>query len=501
MNLADFAQKVAKSLSEACAESGHAPRDAKLVVALSGGPDSTALLMALKGAMPDCQISACHVNHGLRGAESDGDEEFCRVLCSRLGVPLNIQRLSFKNRRPPEVELREARYKELIRTAASASADYIVTAHTMDDQIETMLFRMFRGTAPQGLVGISAIRDLKESPGLFLLRPMLTITRRECLAYLKEQGVEARDDSSNQDLSYTRNYIRKVMVPLIGDRFGGFQFRLEQLRSLLEADDALLGELAREHTEAATGPNNDYLHLPTLGQLPSSLSRRILEASLEAHDVEVSFDRIRRIERCFDDSRVNPKGQRLSLNSRWDLQFDPPDRLSWVDKDEAAYNKQRRERLLANSTTIHLPPPNSGTATNVVAWLNKTLKVKAWESEFDVWRGLPSLNSTSALEAFVDLSRVAGKLEVRMRRAGDVIQPLGMKETVRLKKYIHTHKRGRHMGAQLTACGTNVVLACEHEVLWVVGIGLSERIKVFDRPTHHLTWLDLAPPMQTGPIA
>ncbi len=483
----EFARKVASSLSAACAESGVEPHEAKLLVALSGGPDSTALLLALKSAMPSGEISACHVNHGLRGAESDGDEQFCRELCAKLEVDLKVASLDFKRRRPPEEELREARYGQLIAAAIAISADYIVTAHTLDDQIETMLFRLFRGTAPQGLVGISAIRHLPGHSGLFLLRPMLTASRRECLDYLKYRDVEAREDSSNSDLTYTRNYIRKVMVPLIGDRFPGFQSRLEQLRSLLEADDALLDQLAREQAEAAFGQHNDYLHLPTLRHLPEALSRRLLETSLESHDIEVSFERIRRIERLFEGTAEKTnKTRALSLNSRWDLRFEAKtERIIWVDKEEAAYTKQRRERLAHNSTMIKLP--EKGSSTNVVSWLNKTLRVETWSQPTK-----PSLPGASALEAFVDLSRLDGeKLEVRMRRAGDVIQPLGMKEQVRLKKFIHTHKR--NAPEQLTACGTNVVLAAGHEVLWVVGVGLSERIKVFDRPTHHLTWLDLAP--------
>lgn len=485
---AEFAPAIGASVSSACAESGVEASDAKFLVALSGGPDSTALLIALKMQMPSAEISACHINHGLRGAESDGDEEFCRKLCCNLGVELKVARLDFKKRRPPEDELREARYGQLIAAALALSADYICTAHTLDDQIETMLFRLFRGTAPQGLVGISAIRHLVGHPGMFLLRPMLKLSRAECLKFLKAHGVEAREDSSNLDLTYTRNYIRKVMVPLIGDRFPGFQGRLEHLRSLLEADDALLDQLSREQSEAVFGHYNEHLHLPTLRHLPEALSRRLIEQSLESHDIEVSFERIRRIERLYEDvndGSAHLKTRALSLNSRWDLRFEPgSDRIVWVDKEEAAYTKQRKERLLRNSTLISLP--EQGSSTNVVSWLNKTLRVETW-AEADK----PSLPSASAMEAFVDLSRIDGKLEVRMRRAGDTIQPLGMQEQVRLKKFIHTHKR--NAGEQLTACGTNVVLASEHEVLWVVGVGLSERIKVFDRPTHHLTWLDLAP--------
>lgn len=484
---AEFAAAIAASVSSACAESGVDAGEAKFLVALSGGPDSTALLIALKTKMPDAEVSACHVNHGLRGAESDGDEEFCRKLCADLGVELKVARLDFKKRRPPEDELREARYGQLIATALAVSADYICTAHTLDDQIETMLFRLFRGTAPQGLVGISAIRHLVGHPGMFLLRPMLKLSRTECLKFLKGQGVEAREDSSNLDLMYTRNYIRKVMVPLIGDRFPGFQRRLEQLRSLLEADDALLDQLSQEQSEPVFGHHNEYLHLPTLRSLPEALSRRLLGQSLESHDIEVSFERIRRIEKLYEDAGEGSSFQNtraLSLNSRWDLRFEPgSDRIVWVDKEEAAYTKQRKERLLHNSTLIKLP--EQGSSTNVVSWLNKTLRVETWAQA-----GKPMLPSASALEAFVDLSGIDGNLEVRMRRAGDVIQPLGMKEQVRLKKFIHTHKRSA--GEQLTACGTNIVLATGHEVLWVVGLGLSERIKVFDRPTHHLTWLDLA---------
>jgi tRNA(Ile)-lysidine synthase len=172
------------------------------VVAASGGPDSTALLLALveAGAGP---LTVGHVNHGLRGDESDGDEAFVRELAGRLGLRCEVARL---DPRPlggnKQAAARRLRY-DFLRTLGG----WVATGHTLDDQAETVLHHLVRGTGLDGLRGIAAVGRV--------MRPLLTVPRAEVLAYLTALGQPFRTDRSNADPGYTRNRIRAELLPLL----------------------------------------------------------------------------------------------------------------------------------------------------------------------------------------------------------------------------------------------------------------------------------------------
>ena len=210
----------------------------RLLVALSGGSDSTALLVGLSrlAHKEGFEVRACHINHRLRGSESDDDEQFCRVLCSDLDLALEVRNISDSQRAEvgrSEEALRHMRYELLTAAARETQTRYLLTGHTLDDQIETLLFRLWRGTSLKGLTGMSLCRPLSED--IQLIRPLLTVTKDQCRRFLIEQGLTAREDSSNQDPAYTRNYVRNTIIPAIESRFGDFKQRIEQLRQIVQA--------------------------------------------------------------------------------------------------------------------------------------------------------------------------------------------------------------------------------------------------------------------------
>lgn len=190
------------------------------LVAVSGGGDSVALLIAMARL---CQthgvwLGAAHFNHGLRGHESDEDELFVRRKCEALGVPLQVGRpfhgsLSSTSGGSLEQAARLARYRFLLAAARESGARFVLTAHTADDQIETVLFRIIRGTGIRGLTGIPARRAVAGGP--VFLRPFLGFWREEIRAFLRELGEDFREDSTNRDLRFTRNRIRHELLPLL----------------------------------------------------------------------------------------------------------------------------------------------------------------------------------------------------------------------------------------------------------------------------------------------
>jgi len=185
------------------------------IVAVSGGADSVALLMALHQHKPAGGLIVAHLNHGLRGAESGADEQFVQDLSQELDRPCRVARVDLaRDARGENLEAaaRFARYRWFGELAAELGAGWIATGHHADDQAETVLHRLMRGTGLQGLRGIAPIRRDGAVP---ILRPLLTVPRKELVEYLSEHRQGYRTDSSNADPRFTRNRIRHELLPLM----------------------------------------------------------------------------------------------------------------------------------------------------------------------------------------------------------------------------------------------------------------------------------------------
>lgn len=184
------------------------------VVAVSGGADSVALLRALC-ELP-CDLVIAHLNHQLRGPDSDADAAFVAELLPSLPhhiEAIDVAALAAASGDNLEAVARRARYDFLARVARETQAAWVATAHTLDDQAETILHRLIRGSGLRGLRGIAARREL--APGIILLRPMLTVSRTEVIGYLQEIHQPWREDATNRDVAFTRNRIRHELLPML----------------------------------------------------------------------------------------------------------------------------------------------------------------------------------------------------------------------------------------------------------------------------------------------
>ncbi len=194
-----------------------------LIVAVSGGPDSVALLrilLQIKSLQQraDSPLIVAHFNHGLRGAEADADELFVRQLALEHHLEFRCERNKAPLPTDSEESLREKRYQFLTQIAQESGARYIATGHTLDDQVETILFRIIRGTGIGGLAGVRPIRVVAQT--ISIVRPLLSMTREAIEAYLTVLGQDYRNDLSNTNTRYSRNYLRHEILPLIRQRFG-----------------------------------------------------------------------------------------------------------------------------------------------------------------------------------------------------------------------------------------------------------------------------------------
>jgi tRNA(Ile)-lysidine synthase len=235
MTTADFVTAFRSSFPDLAGE--------PVLVALSGGADSVALLCVMhecKGEL-GCRVHAAHVHHHLRGWEADADAAYCGELCERLGVSLALYHLEPGRPRgsSPEAWWRRERYRVLNEARVESGCAALATAHTRDDQAETVLLKLLRGAGPRGVAGI------RRRSGT-LVRPLLDFRRTDLRSFLVDRGVAWREDTSNSDPGQPRAWVRSRLAPLIAEAFPGSVGHLADFAAALAEDEALLAAILEE---------------------------------------------------------------------------------------------------------------------------------------------------------------------------------------------------------------------------------------------------------------
>ncbi len=292
----------------------------RVCVAVSGGADSTALLLLVHAAnaLPrqalGVGLSAVHVNHTLRGEESDADQAFVESLCHPLNLPLHTFRVDTEartrtHRESLEEAARSLRYECFGKLLAEGAATHILTAHTLDDQAETVLMKLLRGAWLEGLAGISPVLKL---PAGEILRPLLATRRDDLRSFLTERNQSWREDASNADERFTRNRLRHTVLPVLRQENPAIDRTLANLAELArEEESRWTAELSRivpqivlpgtpvrgggRSSSTTPGEQTRALELDRLRVLDPALRRRVVRAAARQLGARLSFEETNRV--------------------------------------------------------------------------------------------------------------------------------------------------------------------------------------------------------------
>lgn len=428
--------------------------DKTIIVGFSGGFDSMCLLNILSEiknleGYDDLNIIAAHFNHNWRGEESRKEQEICRLFASSRGFEF-VTKTAPNDLKKTENDARLARYEFFEDVLDDYDADAVFTAHNKDDNAETVLYRVVKGTGLYGLKGISVKRDV-------FYRPLLKISRAEILRYCDEHNLTPNNDSSNSNTEYNRNYLRITILPLLERINPLVKEALNTLSEVARSEDAIIDEylsgIRSKVFKEKTIVSEEYT------KLSEAVKMRLLHEYMREYNFDYDFKKIRDLYDFISQNISKRNGSTMSLTSSKWLYVD--DKLIEVIPQQQTEEDPERNLEISISD---LGEYNFG---------DKVLSLKKY-LEKDVF----IFPEATANFVYVDLLNKNLDLTLRHRRDGDVITPFGMNGSMKLKKYLNAKAVPRYKRDKL------LVLADKNEILWVVGVGLSNKIGVTDVPTH-----------------
>ncbi|BAS32295.1 tRNA lysidine(34) synthetase TilS [Dehalococcoides mccartyi] len=435
----------------------------EILLAVSGGPDSVCMLYIMHKLSREMGFSLrlAHLNHGLRAEESDRDAAYVIELASALGLPLCQQKVSVKAYQAEhhlslEEAAREMRYAFLCRTAAEFGSAAVAVGHTLDDNIETVMLHLVRGSGTRGLQGLRPVlnRTIAGAGCLRVIRPLLCLGRAETQVYCREAGLLPRQDITNLSTEPLRNRIRLEVLPLLKTINPAFEETILRTAFIAGEEMALLDEVTSQMKAELVIRQDDVLMIEKIEmqRLHPALKRNLLRQMMEEllgglKDIEARH--IENIVQTMD----KPAGRRIDLPYKLVFQVDYEHYLlGWGIDELCPYPPCQGEYRLG-----------VGTGTFLDGWVVKT-EILPSPIGLDL--------SESSLVAYLDMDKAGTDLIVRTRAEGDQFQPLGMEDAKSLKEFMIDNKIPRNWRARVP------LLISGKEILWLVGYRIGESAKV-----------------------
>lgn len=424
-----------------------------VVVGVSGGVDSMVLLDLLShfARQRGLRLTVAHAHHGLRGVAADGDAEMVRQVTVRWGwdwvtTRLDVRGEGERTSESMEMTARRLRHRFLARTAREVGARAVALAHHADDQVELFMLRLFRGAGGDGLGGMAGQGTSPADPDICLLRPLLGVTKAELLDYAGAQGLEFREDASNQDSSIPRNHLRQTVLPWLREQVGAHLDRtVLRCAELVRADAECVEALASQWMSAR--------RRRPFGRLPVAVQRAVIRQQLWDLGVPVDFEQVERL-RLSESRQTVATGRLVQRNVMGRIQVSEP---------TGTFRKESRE----------LPVLERGRTE----FSGVTL---TWRK---VAGGGRRAGAARAGVEQLDADAVGERVVLRHWRPGDRFQPLGMPRATKLQDLFINRKvpaalrRSRLLGTTLSG-----------EIFWVEGLPPGEAFKVSSTTRQRLVW-------------
>ena len=422
------------------------PHEAKVLVATSGGADSTALLCmihCLQRQLAISRLGVLHVNHGLRGKESDNDESFVADLAERLNLPLFAKKFSGKslNSSGMEAWARQERYKFFLETKKREGYDFIATGHTADDQAETVLLRILRGAGVRGLRGILAKRDDS------VIRPLMHLRRNEIIAWIESQSIGYRNDASNDDCTFRRNRIRHELLPALEKQEPGATNRLVRIGEAAAQVWSRMQPEVNRWIEKYAKSSGDGFAVAKEGFGDELHAPEAMVRLFQEHDIPADA---RHIEEVIG-NRKRTTGEFLLPGGEW------------------RYYPDQQSIIFTKSHEASGPPFK---AVIVVPGITECPSLGCWfqVGEIELPAGeFPRDNLTVHL----DRDRCGIRLTYRSVRPDDRFFPLGTDRMMDLGSFLSKQKISLRARSRL-----GVVEGKGGLIVWIPGIRISEEVKV-----------------------
>ena len=452
---------VAKSISEIVGAflCHHGLVKARLVVAVSGGPDSVCLLCVLAGLRDELslELRVAHLDHGLR-KDSATDAIYVAQLAGKLGLVATIERADVQGYRREkglglEEAAREVRYRFFAKLADELDTPYIVTGHTMSDRVETILLHLIRGTGLNGLIGLKPLTPWTlEGHKLTIVRPLLEARHSETEDYCRNAGFSPRQDATNLSLEPLRNRLRLELIPRLREYNPGIEEALLRLAVTTEMD---LEYLETEMAKVWDGVVSKVEGAVVLGKaallgLSAALQRHLLRGALRSLLGDLKDIEMRHIEYIMS-----------SFNLAAGCHIDLPHGVVFA-VDYHCYWLGRAKDLpspypvLSGENPLEIPG-----ITNLVGWRVEARYVREHVMQME-----------SGLVAYFDLETLGQGLTVRAWRHGDRFRPLGMAQEKKLGRFMIDEKIPQKWRAHIP------LVVTPHQIAWLVGYRIDDRVKV-----------------------
>jgi tRNA(Ile)-lysidine synthase len=423
-----------------------------VLVAVSGGADSVSMLHVMYELATELQIQVgvAHLNHKLRGHESDGDEDFVRQLAERLKIPYvsgvgHVQRLAGEKGISIEMAAREVRYDFFARAAKKAGANTIVTGHTADDQAETVLLKLARGAGAGGLGGIPRETMTRKHR---VVRPLLDVTREDVLDFLNERGLSWREDRTNADTVFLRNRVRHVILPIMEKGINPkIREALNRSAEIFQSENRWLDEIIAKRL-AESVDEHHALRVKTVKSQPVAARRRIIRSWLIEEGIlpeKIDFETVERIDTLLQSSTrsTNITGS-MTVKKRYGTLTVVP--------SEGKVTVQYRVELNVPGETI-LPDQSLRIVITREPGLMKDNKLKAGRLPAKV-----SICSESVGRK---------KIYIRSWKNGDRMRPFGLGGSRKLQDIFVDEK------VPVEHRGDVPILICGKEIIWIPGYRVS----------------------------